>query len=173
MKIEISKQNQNHIQDILNLLQSMGIDNIYYDYVLTKDEQFYPNEAIINYFKSENSLNRVTRTKFFHNQEGNPCWDRQLAITTNGYILPCIMARNQKIGNIAEQRIIDIIRKGLTDPWWCLTKDYIEGCKDCEYRYTCFDCRPRESFDGSLTAKNKYCLILNFNSEKSMLNEEI
>ena len=23
-----------------------------------------------------------------------------------------------------------------------LSKDHIEGCKDCEYRYACYDCRP-------------------------------
>lgn len=159
VKIEILKQNQNHIQEIVHFLYSLGLKEIYYDYVLTKDNQFYPNEAIKNYYKSENNLKGVTREKFIRSLEGHPCWDGQLAITVNGNILPCIVARNEIIGNMMNQRIIDVLREEKTEKYWYLTKDHIEGCKNCEYRYACFDCRPRESINGSLTARNKYCLI--------------
>ena len=30
----------------------------------------------------------------------------------------------------------------LYEKYWNMTKEDVEQCKDCEYRYICFDCRP-------------------------------
>ena len=39
-----------------------------------------------------------------------------------------------------------------------LSKDKIEICKDCEFRYACKDCRPLgKSLDGNLWGKYAYC----------------
>ncbi len=157
--IEIMKQNQDYIDDIVYFLHCLGIDNIYYDYILTTDDNFYPNKAIKNYIRSDNNLKGVTQVDFFQNLGGHPCWDRQLAITSSGDILPCNVALNEKIGNITNLGIIDVLRQKKMDKYWCLSLDCIDGCKSCEYRYACFDCRPGNSKDGSLNAKNKYCIF--------------
>jgi len=38
-----------------------------------------------------------------------------------------------------------------------LSKDHIEVCKDCEYRYACFDCRVKTNDAENLYAKSSDC----------------
>ena len=42
--------------------------------------------------------------------------------------------------NLKEDDWKDIREKLLS--YWKLTKDYVDGCCSCEYRYACHDCRP-------------------------------
>lgn len=37
-----------------------------------------------------------------------------------------------------------------------MNKDFINGCADCEYRYTCFDCRPN-TLSGNIAEQPWYC----------------
>lgn len=49
---------------------------------------------------------------------------------------------------------------------WKTTKDQIERCQDCEYRYACHDCRPlAEGATGNLYAKNPRCTYDPFKGE--------
>lgn len=70
----------------------------------------------------------------------NTCWGGELAITTRGEVLPCIFARDQILGNVYSQSLKDII-DGPAQKYWKIKSDRIEKCKDCEYRYSCMDCR--------------------------------
>jgi radical SAM protein with 4Fe4S-binding SPASM domain len=36
------------------------------------------------------------------------------------------------------------------------SKDKVEGCKECEFRYACYDCRP-DSISNDIYAKPYYC----------------
>jgi radical SAM protein with 4Fe4S-binding SPASM domain len=85
----------------------------------------------------------ITSLKTFStNINYNPCLERTLAITSNGDVLPCVFSRNMILGNINKQKLKDIIHGSLTQKAWHTTKDNIQVCKDCEYRYACNDCRP-------------------------------
>ena len=44
-------------------------------------------------------------------------------------------------GNIKDCNIIDIVKSSKFQELWKITKDKIEVCKDCEFRYICIDCR--------------------------------
>ncbi|MCP4217282.1 MAG: SPASM domain-containing protein, partial [bacterium] len=77
---------------------------------------------------------------FFYSQKYNSCYGHQVAVDTDGDIRPCLWA-SEVLGNIGAERIGDIILSGGFDRYWELTKDKIEGCKDCERRYACADCR--------------------------------
>lgn len=70
----------------------------------------------------------------------NTCWGGELAITSQGEVLPCIFARDQIIGNVHSQSLRDII-DGPAQKYWKIKSDRTEKCKDCEYRYACMDCR--------------------------------
>jgi radical SAM protein with 4Fe4S-binding SPASM domain len=78
-----------------------------------------------------------------HNQSRHPCLYGKIAITEFGDVLPCIFTRNHILGNYLDTNSIQPI---LNPPellqLWHTTKDNVYVCRDCEYRYVCFDCRP-------------------------------
>jgi len=87
----------------------------------------------------------------------NNCWAGLIAITTDGNVLPCIFARGQVAGNVRTQPLSDIINSSMQE-FWRLTKDHVEICRDCEYRYFCHDCRPwAYGYSGNLYAKSPRC----------------
>lgn len=79
------------------------------------------------------------------------CFSSRIYISATLDVYPCVMERRFRHCNILEcQDIVlnDSIRK--------LSKDNVEECKDCEFRYTCFDCRPN-SLSGEMYEKPWYC----------------
>lgn len=44
-------------------------------------------------------------------------------------------------GNIKDTRLEEALQHKDFKKYWSLTKDNIEVCKDCEFRYICTDCR--------------------------------
>lgn len=47
----------------------------------------------------------------------------------------------QSFGNIKDTTLEDALNHKDFKKYWNLTKDKIEVCKDCEFRYICTDCR--------------------------------
>ena len=45
------------------------------------------------------------------------------------------------LGNIKNSSLEDILAHPHLKKYWNITKDQIEVCKDCEFRYICTDCR--------------------------------
>jgi radical SAM protein with 4Fe4S-binding SPASM domain len=75
-------------------------------------------------------------------QSGHPCLRGKIVITESGDILPCIFSRDQVIGNYLDCRnLSEVISHQALRQIWHVTKDDILVCRDCEYRYVCFDCR--------------------------------
>lgn len=87
----------------------------------------------------------------------NSCWGDTISITTDGKIRPCIHSLIE-IGHIESdlQNIDSLIEK--MQPYWEYNKDKVERCRDCEFRYVCFDCREiamRKS--GEMNSRNPLC----------------
>ncbi|HNS44427.1 MAG TPA: radical SAM protein [Alphaproteobacteria bacterium] len=83
---------------------------------------------------------------------GHNCFSTRLYIDSNMDVYPCVMERQFKHGNLLDNNLSDILKTEIFD----LTKDKIESCKVCEFRYACMDCRP-DRFSGNLYAKPWYC----------------
>ncbi|WP_051884546.1 grasp-with-spasm system SPASM domain peptide maturase [Chryseobacterium luteum] len=70
----------------------------------------------------------------------NSCLHKKIGIDINGNIKNCPLMADD-FGNINNTSL----ENALTDPrfrkYWNVTKDNIEICKDCEFRYICTDCR--------------------------------
>ncbi len=47
----------------------------------------------------------------------------------------------QSFGNIRNVTLEETLQHPDFKKYWSLTKDEIEVCKDCEFRYICTDCR--------------------------------
>ncbi|MBT9149407.1 MAG: radical SAM protein [Dehalococcoidia bacterium] len=97
---------------------------------------------------------KISKEDFIARLHGHNCWRGKIAIAPTGEVLPCPAARDIVLGNVQHQNLPDIIVSDRLRHIWELSKDKIESCQDCEYRYACFDCRPRAE---NLTSKPTDC----------------
>lgn len=75
-------------------------------------------------------------------RKGHNCFHDHIAVMPDGTVSPCIMTRDVSYGNILKSGLSGILRSNSYDTMAALSKDNIPGCRDCEFRYACFDCRP-------------------------------
>lgn len=83
---------------------------------------------------------------------GNHCFSTKLYISANLEVYPCVMERRFSHGNLKDDKLKNLIKREIQE----FNKDKIEGCKDCEFRYACYDCRP-DSLTDNVYAKPYYC----------------
>lgn len=89
---------------------------------------------------------------------GHNCFSRRLYFSTDLNVYPCVMERRLCHGNIKDKSLDQTINKSLME----MGKDYIQECQDCEFRYTCFDCRP-DSNMRNVNEKPWYCTYNPYN----------
>lgn len=98
---------------------------------------------------------KMNEKSYAFNMKFNTCWGKKIAIAANGDIKPCIFS-DMVLGNLERDTVTEILAK--LRPCWELTKDKVEKCKECELRYTCFDCRVIASrHSGDLHGANPNC----------------
>lgn len=77
---------------------------------------------------------------FTESQCFNSCLNRKLCVDKSGSIKNCLSI-NENFGNVKGNNITEIIKSDGFQKYWNITKDEIEVCSDCEFRYMCTDCR--------------------------------
>jgi len=78
---------------------------------------------------------------FFESRLRNPYYNGKVTIDIEGNIKNTINDM-ESFGNICSDTIISAINKPHFKTLWYSSKDQIEGCQNCEFRYICFDTRP-------------------------------
>lgn len=75
------------------------------------------------------------------NKRYNSCWGTSIAFTADGSVRPCIHSQLiiDRQAKLALENVDDLIEQ--MQPYWTLTKDKINKCRNCEFRHICFDCR--------------------------------
>lgn len=111
---------------------------------------------------------RINPTMVLTNMKYHNCFSSRLYIDIDLNVFPCVMERRVKHGNIHNHEIKEI----LSDDLIHLTKDKVDDCRHCEYRYACFDCRP-DSLSGDFKGKPWYCTYDPYNGEWYDINEFI
>lgn len=117
---------------------------------ITKDKKKYPLDK-----------NRVVAAL-----SGHQCFNKEIYISTEGDVYPCVMERRTTHGSMKTQPLKEMINPSIRK----MSKDNIEGCKTCEFRYGCFDCRPDSNGRG-LYQKPWYCSYNPTTSEWADLEE--
>jgi radical SAM protein with 4Fe4S-binding SPASM domain len=174
--VVIMKENEKYIQEIKKYIESLGHKYTGYDVIrpscLLNSKEHQVTD--INILKSRYNLNPEFYTSpktFYENHFYNSCWNGKIAITYDGDIIPCIFARNDIIGNIRNANSLQDIKKLIVKKW-SITKDDIEVCKDCEFRYCCHDCRPlADGIEGKSKAKYPRCCYDPYNGRWMKLKE--
>lgn len=110
-------------------------DNLLKERIITEDS-----------FRFENLKERLDTV---YNEN---CFSTHLYIGSDMEVYPCPMERRVSHGNLRGNHLKDLLKSSILN----FSKDEVEGCKDCEYRYLCIDCRP-DSITGNLYEKPWYC----------------
>ncbi|PIF44499.1 SPASM domain peptide maturase of grasp-with-spasm system [Chryseobacterium sp. 52] len=93
----------------------------------------------------------------------NSCLHKKIGIDIHGNIKNCPLM-GKSFGNIHEISLENAVTQPGFKNYWNVSKDKIEVCKDCEFRYVCTDCRAyterthinREELDTSKPLKCGY-----------------
>ncbi len=97
------------------------------------------------------NLNLFSEAKNF-----NSCLNRKVGIDVKGNIKNC-PSMQESFGNIQENTITSVIHSNGFRKSWSITKDQVEVCKDCEFRYICTDCRAFITDSENLYSKSFKC----------------
>ncbi len=96
---------------------------------------------------SEKCCGTITTGDFMSNtslfteaQNHNTCLNRKISIDRIGNIKNC-PSMPSCYGNIQNTTLLDALEHPDFKRYWDIKKDEIEGCRDCEFRYVCTDCR--------------------------------
>ena len=97
-----------------------------------------PNSSFCGVISTKNFVPNIKAyTEGLHH---NSCLNRKIAIDTQGNIKNC-PSMAQSFGNIQNTTLEEALNHPEFKKYWNITKDQIEVCKDCEFRYICTDCR--------------------------------
>ncbi len=88
----------------------------------------------------QGNLDSVNLEIISESRHHNSCLNCKLSIDRSGNIKNC-PSMEQDFGNLENTRLEESLHHKDFRRYWNLTKDSIEGCKDCEFRYVCTDCR--------------------------------
>ncbi len=99
--------------------------------------------------KEMHSGNLKQRIKSIYEEN---CFSTHLYIGCDMNVYPCPMERRLCHGNLKRTDLKDLLKPEILNH----SKKTVEGCKDCEYRFICRDCRP-DSITGDLAEKPWYC----------------
>ncbi len=159
--VVIMRENEDYIKNIKKFIISTGHKYSGYDVIRPSCVNTISTHTILNTetLKSRYNMEPVfwtSKESFKENFFYNSCWNGKIAITATGDIIPCIFARDEVVGNIRKNSFEQIEKKIINK--WSITKDDIEVCKDCEFRYCCHDCRPiAKGINGDTYSKYPRC----------------
>ena len=151
----IMKENENEADNIMKLLEDLGVETTKLDVVRPTgrgdDDSLLPTK-----FKNPpiKPPFYTSAEEFWKAHKHHNCLAGKIAVTSTGDVIPCIFARNEVCGNIINSSLGEILNGPDLQKCWNTTKDEVKKCKDCEYRYACYDCRPKAQ--GSDSNKDWY-----------------
>jgi len=94
-------------------------------------------------------LNRKLIEQF---KKGHNCFSKDVYIAADLTVYPCVMERRIAHGNLRGNNLCNVLKTEIQN----FNKSKIDGCKDCEFRLACFDCRP-DAFTENILTRPWYC----------------
>ncbi len=126
--------NQENLNDAMEFLPRVGGDvEVYIDVLYPKSARFLSFNVI--------ELRRIMNPTV---EKYNDCLAGTIAVSGDGYVTPCPLLRNYVVQDARENGLKGVLRKKRLKSFWTLTKDKIETCSGCPFRYVCHDCRALE-----------------------------
>ncbi|WP_343686089.1 grasp-with-spasm system SPASM domain peptide maturase [Chryseobacterium gleum] len=117
--------------------------NIKEESLMEDQRLYYIKEALDNKNCGKVSLSNLFirgTDQIVENISHNSCLHKKVAVDNDGNIKNC-PSMQRCYGNIDKNDLLEIVDNTSFKKLWNLTKDKIDICKDCEFRYLCTDCR--------------------------------
>lgn len=95
-------------------------------------------------------------SKYCERLSCNSCLSRKISVDRNGLVRNCPSMPNN-FGHIANAILSEIVITDEFLKYTMISKDTIDVCSDCEYRFLCVDCRAYTIDGVSLTSKPLKC----------------
>ena len=159
----VMKENEAYVDETMQYVRELGMKCSRYDIIRnvhggTQKLHAPTNKEVIQKVYLTKPNFKAKKEQFYHNYSRNSCWYGKITIMENGDVIPCEFERNYRYGNILQDSLEAIIHNEKTMSKWFFDFSTIEGCKDCEFRFACHDCRPLGlSVCGSMNTKNPRC----------------
>jgi len=160
-RISVVKMKYNYQTDLLKIRKVLKLKNtvdIREDIVrivredlrkILNIEQLKKKRITLDSFKESSLPSSFVKRNFFRHN----CFSTKIYIDVFLDVYPCVMERRVKYGNLNHDSLENILRKHTHII--NLTKDNIEHCSLCEFRYVCFDCRPDNTYN--FLSKPQHC----------------
>lgn len=144
----LSKYNEDDFEEAINKYKKyatsgrVGVD---YIYPIPKNDHYSLKykERVYDKRKDLEGI-CLNVTKFTNAHKQHNCYANQIAITASGDVLPCIMSRAFVLGNVKNYDIVKILKNSKYEYYRSINKREIDRCKECAFKYGCFDCRALE-----------------------------
>lgn len=143
----LMQQNEETVRETQKFVEEMGFFHKQPDVLRPRGRGDNPSimptkESIVKYSLMLSPGFSITKDVLTRNISGHPCLLGKITIMDNGDVLPCIFSRSSVVGNVKETALKEVISGQKLEVNWRSTKDNVLVCRDCEYKYACFDCRP-------------------------------
>lgn len=147
VEVILMHTNQSSVEETIQWIEANGFQHRSPDVLRPKGRGDSPEltpdvEFVIEYGLMTRPNFRAERSFFIRSVSGHNCLGGKITITENGDVLPCIFSRNHVMDNVSGVPLKDVVTSPQLQRVWNSTKDNVFVCRDCEYRYVCFDCRP-------------------------------
>ena len=159
----ILSENQDALDDLQRLADALDISDVSHDIIRPvgrgATDALRPENPDLLRSKWLYEPDFVTCHESYHrNKWWNSCWAGKIAVKSDGSVIPCVFGRDHVVGNVLNDTIRNVLNGEHLRKLWGLTKDQVDICRDCEYRYACDDCRPLALGEtGDLYAKYPRC----------------
>ncbi|AZA58770.1 grasp-with-spasm system SPASM domain peptide maturase [Chryseobacterium shandongense] len=122
--------------DIYNYTER-NAEKMYSDKIFLHKKKIHNCKSCGEIAENMSTINlRIVSESLHHNS----CLHKKISIDSEGNIRNC-PSMPQSFGNINNTTLEGALQHPDFKKYWNLTKDQIEVCKDCEFRYICTDCR--------------------------------
>ncbi len=163
LALVVMKANQDYVEETIEFFRELGSKRLGYDVVRPSgrgsDCELLPDRPELDRKQNEARFPQIDKRTFGRNHFYNSCWFGKLLIKSNGDVIPCVMSRDELIGNVRDSSLAEMLKSENLKSYWGLCVDKIEICQNCEYRYACRDCRPVAlGQTGRLNGKTTRCL---------------
>ncbi|MDR1701290.1 MAG: radical SAM protein [Sporomusaceae bacterium] len=145
----IMKRNEGEAENIMALCRSLGVESGLPDAVRPSGRG--GNAANVPDAYRKRSIKPPFYTdeaSFLQAQKYHSCLKGKIAVTSAGDVIPCIFARDKICANVRSAPLSEALGSSFLQESWRVTKDKVEKCSACEYRYACVDCRPLAQASG-------------------------
>ncbi len=89
------------------------------------------------------SILHATRAFYERVRHHGRCFPGKVAVRADGTVFPCVFFRGLTLGNLQEDSLDAILRRESYQELSERSIDSIDGCRDCEFRYACYDAHCR------------------------------